>query len=228
MNSLSNCSGAELAEVDKSQRPPHNFTDVLYSVTDFVSRLEPTAALSSRQGCQHRLRRQVRHAWLAPGGRALAKQATDVARANPCSVRARRKQRCSSPQRESTAKNRRAQPVCSFSCPSGTITFPVACHLSDRVRPPESASQCRTRLRAGACSTGPASIAQPASAQWVLPALLHKGAYARARRPHHTKEHHSLPACAGIDRTVKRPSMHRSRTTDAMLSPQRRGAATCT
>ena len=72
MNSLSNCRVQSLAEVDKSQRPPHNFTDVLYSVTDFVSRLEPTAALLSRQGCQHRLRRQVRHAWLAPGGCALA------------------------------------------------------------------------------------------------------------------------------------------------------------
>ena len=46
-----------------------------------------------------------------------------------------------------------------------------------------------------------------ASAQWALPALLHKGAYARAARPHHTKEHHSLPVRAGIDRTVKRPAM---------------------
>ena len=171
-----------MAEVDKSQRPPRSFLSTCFRVcgpagadrSPVVAPGMSTPSPASGAACLDG----------SSGGRALAKQATDVARANPCSMRARHEQRRSSPRRESTVKNRNAQPDCSLPAPRGTIMFPVACHLSDRVRAPKSASQCRTRLRAGACSTGPASIAQPRECT-MGPACIAAQGSVRAPTPPH-------------------------------------------
>ena len=83
--------------------------------------------------------------------------------------------------------------------------WPATC-LTVCARPNQHLSAGLDCVRAHVARALPA-LHSRASAQWALPALLHKGAYARAARPHHTKEHHSLPVRAGIDRTVKRPAM---------------------